>query len=228
MRQIVFLLMLLVSADVWATEQAGLLVYKVWESGLDPYISRILVTPQHVRLDEGQEQGGFTLFQRKQGTIYNVSHEDETVLIMPASKIAPTPEVVLQLSEKLELDSAAPLVAGRQPRQLDLFSNGELCRALVTIEGVMDDALVALAEFRRALAQLQIATLSNATPTVCEQSEFLYASDRSLKFGLPLSDSYMGKRQLLMDFKQHYTVAPELFLVPNSYREISIPGLSAE
>jgi len=195
---------------------------------MDPYISRILVTSQYVRLDDGQDQGDFTLFQRNQGAIYNVSIEDETVLVFPVRRSLPQADPVLKLSEKLELDTQAPLVAGRQPRQLDLYSNGQLCRELIIIEGVMDAALAAVAEFRRALAKIQLATLSDETPTVCEQSEFLYASDRSLKYGLPVTDSYIGKRQLLVDFKQRYTVAPELFLVPDSYREISMPGLSSE
>jgi hypothetical protein len=92
----------------------------------------------------------------------------------------------------------------------------------------MTDALTGLAEFQRALSNLQRITRVSEQVSVCEQSEFLYASDRSLKFGLPLHDSYMGKRQVLLDFKQRYDVAAELFSVPSSYREISMPGLSAE
>jgi hypothetical protein len=227
-RPIIILLMLLIAAGVWAGEKAGLLIYKVWEPDLEPYISRILVSPQYVRLDEGQDQGDFTLFHRKQGIIYNVSIDDESVLLISPAKTSKAPVPKLDLSEKTSIDAGAPLVSGRQPRQLNLFTNGELCRELVVIEGAMTDALTGLAEFQRALSNLQRITRVSEQVSVCEQSEFLYASDRSLKFGLPLHDSYMGKRQVLLDFKQRYDVAAELFSVPSSYREISMPGLSAE
>jgi hypothetical protein len=74
----------------------------------------------------------------------------------------------------------------------------------------------------------QRSTETNTATPSCDQSEFLYASDRSLRFGLPLYDIYAGKRQELLDFNQQYDAAPELFLVPASYREVTMPGLSAE
>lgn len=228
MRQIIQLLALLIPLESFAGEQAGLLVYKVWEPGLEPYISRILVNPQYVRLDEGQDQGDFTLFHRQRGIVYNVSVDDESVLLIPPAKPTQASAPELELSETSNIDSEAPLVSGKQPRQLKLFTNGELCRELVVIEGMMTDALTGLEEFQGALSKLQLVTATTGQLPVCEQSEFLYASNRFLKFGLPLHDSYMGKRQVLLDFKQHYDVASELFSVPASYREIRMPGLSAE
>lgn len=227
MRSIICLLMCLAATDVWAGKPAGLLVYRVWETGLEPYIGRILVTSGHVRLDEGQDHGGFTLFDREQGIIRNVSVEDKSVLVMRAAGKMHEPATELELSEKTEIDPDAPRVAGKQPKQLWLYTNGELCRELVTIQGVMTDAVAGLAEFRRALAIIQLSA-GPVEPSLCEQSEFLYASDRSLGFGLPLRDSYTGKSQVLLDFDQWYDAAPELFLVPASYREISMPGLSSE
>lgn len=227
MRPIICLLTCLAAADLWAGEPAGLLLYKVWENGLEPYVSRILVTSRHVRLDEGQDLGDFTLFDREQGAIRNVSVADESILLMRPAGGMPKPATELKLSEKTEIDPDAPRVAGEQPQQLWLYTNGELCRKLVTVQGVMTDAVAGLAEFRRTLAKIQLTTRP-VESSLCEQSEFLYASDRSLGFGLPLRDSYAGKNQVLLDFDQQYDVAPELFLVPASYREISMPGLSSE
>lgn len=227
MRSIICLLVYLAAAEAWAGNPAGLLVYKVWEPGLEPYIGRILVTPAHVRMDEGMDHGDFTLFDRRQGVIRNVSVEDQSVLVMRAAGGLPEPAKKLELSEKTEMDPDAPRVAGKQPQRRWLYTNGEACRELVTIQGVMTDAVAGLAEFRRALAKIQFPTMP-AESSLCEQSEFVYASDRSLGFGLPLRDSYLGKTQVLLDFDQEYDAAPELFLVPASYREISMPGLSSE
>ena len=202
-----FLLMLFMAVKTWAGVPSGLLVYKVWETGLEPYISRILVTPRHVRMDEGQDQGGFTLYDREQGIIYSVSAEDESVLVLRPPGDLPGPVAGLKLSEKIEADEGAPPVAGKQPEQLQLFTNGELCRELVTVQGVMNHAVAGLAEFRRALARYRRSTETAATRSPCDQSEFLYASDRSLDFGLPIHDSYAGKRQVLLDFNQQYDAA---------------------
>ena len=222
------LLMLFMAVKTWAGVPSGLLMYKVWETGLEPYISRILVTPRHVRMDEGQDQGGFTLYDREQGIIYSVSAEDESVLVLRPPGDLPGPVAGLKLSEKIEADEGAPPVAGKQPEQLQLYTNGELCRELVTVQGVMSHAVAGLAEFRRALARYRRSTETAAARSPCDQSEFLYASDRSLDFGLPIHDSYAGKRQVLLDFNQQYDAAPGLFAVPASYREVTIPGLPTE
>lgn len=228
MRQIIFILMVLASGEILAAERAGLLVYEVWEPYMGPYISRVLVNARYLRLDEGGDEDDFTLFDRERAVIFNVSNEDETVLLMQPSGGDSASVPKLELTEKIETDHQAPQVAGKQPRKVTLFTNGQLCRELVTIEGAMDEALTALAEFQQVLAKFQLSTLTGQVPQICEQSELLYASDRALKFGLPLIDSYMGKRQMLVDYKPSYEVTAGVFSVPASYREITMPGLSVE
>ena len=63
-------------------DPAALLVYQVWERGIEPYTSRILVNPDYVRLDEGADGGGYTLFDRRQEILYTVSTRDRSILVM--------------------------------------------------------------------------------------------------------------------------------------------------
>ena len=64
MQKILTLTALLMWSAGAAAVQTGLLVYRVWEEGIEPYVSRVMVTEDYVRLDEGSDVAGFTLFGR--------------------------------------------------------------------------------------------------------------------------------------------------------------------
>ena len=52
-----------------SAQPASLLVYRVAEQGGEPYSSRIIVTPDFLRLDEGSDDASYTLFDRRQGSL---------------------------------------------------------------------------------------------------------------------------------------------------------------
>ena len=88
--QKIFSTMILIGLSAGALgETASLLVYRVWEQGSDPYLSRVMVTPDYVRLDEGTDDGGYTLFDRQQEILYNVSPDDRSILVMDHSTPVP-------------------------------------------------------------------------------------------------------------------------------------------
>ena len=101
MRKIVMTLLLFASAASASAQQASLLVYRVWEEGIDPYISRILVTPDYLRLDEGEGSDGFTLFDRQQEIIYSVSLEERSVLVIDHTDMVPGDNDGLILDEEV-------------------------------------------------------------------------------------------------------------------------------
>ena len=81
----------LVAADI----PAALLVYRVSEQGTDPFISRILVTPNHVRMDEGGAADAFTLFDRRAGMLFNVDPEERSVQVLdPPEAILESPQAL--------------------------------------------------------------------------------------------------------------------------------------
>ena len=96
-----------------------------------------MVTPGHVRLDEGSDAAGYTLFDRNNERICNVSVDDRSILVLDSAQPLPAlPDT--RSAGQVEADTAAPLVAGR-PNHVRLLANGELCGELVTIEGVMEE-----------------------------------------------------------------------------------------
>jgi len=213
-----------------AAESASVLVYRVWEKGADPYISRVLVNADYVRLDEGDSAGGYTLFDRQQEIIYNVQMSDRSVLVMNADWPPSVDGETLILQEQVELDEQAPKVAGAQPKNVRLLANGELCSEMVVIEGVMEDALEGLRELKLTLARVQSATLE-AVPldmrTPCDLAANVYAADRSLKFGLPLQERSAGRSQSLVDFMPEHEADDALFQLPADFSRRSMFGSGA-
>jgi len=207
----------------------SLLVYRVWEQGIDPYISRVIVTPDHVRLDEGSGGGGYTLFDRQQEILYTVSTEDQSVLVMNPTELPPDPSDSLILQEDVEVDEQAPAVAGRQPSNVRLLANGELCAELVVIDGVMEDAVEGLMELKLVLARIQAATLESLPPemrTPCDLAMNVHAADRALRFGLAVQERSEGRSQSLVDFSTDFEVDDAMFTLPAEFarRPMFAPG----
>lgn len=220
----IMILILLLPVVVQA-ETAALLVYKVWERSVDPYITRILVTPDHVRMDEGAPNGDFTLFDRQQAIIYNVSAEDQSVLVINPGDVAVQPDQALVLSETREIDPKAPPIAGVSPVDMTLFANGEMCEQLTVAAGLMEPALVGLRELKQVLAKVQFATLvarPDELQTPCDLASNIHAPTRMLDFGLPIREQSEGRGQVLQDFAAEHDVDARLFALPEGYRQMEM------
>lgn len=229
LKAIIFTLLTAGLAPAALAVDAQLLVYRVWEQGVDPYISRMLVTPDYVRLDEGGAPiDGYTLFERASGAIYNVSPEEQTITVMQASKELPPSPVELKLSEHVEIDKEAPTVGGVQPVRVQLLANGTACRELIAVQGIMEPAVQGLKEFRQALAQIQGARLDvwpEESRTPCDLAELIYAPTRGLEHGIAVQDRSSSMSQSLVDFEKQYVVGDELFVLPAEFNRINMPGL---
>ena len=211
-----------------ANQDSDLLVYRVWEPGLEPYISRFLVTPRYVRIDEGGDDAGYTLFDRREHIIYNISHADRSVLVMnPPSQVPKQPDD-LKLDERIEDDPKAPRIAGKAPQHISLLANGQVCRELVVVPGLMPEAMAALRDFQQVLARVQAATLS-AMPsdmqTPCDLADNVYAPLRPLAHGLPIQEHSPTRSRSLVDFENSYQADDKLFGIPADYERSPMPGL---
>lgn len=220
----------LFSLPTLAAETAALLVYQVVEPGLDPYVSRYLVNSHYLRLDEGANAPeGYTLFDRQRGVIYNISPEDQTVLVIDPPDKLPDPPPGLQVREAVELDQQAPLISGRRPSNVKLIANELVCVEAVSVAGLMDDAVKALVEFRQVLARVQGAVVSRLpedSTSACDMAQHIHAATRTLEQGLPIVEKSPAMSQSLLDFDPSFQVTAELFRLPGDYRRIPMPGLS--
>jgi len=218
------------SAALAAQQNAALLVYRVWEPGLDPYISRILVTPEFVRIDEGEGTLDYTLYDREQDIMYNVSSEDRAALVMNPPAAEPTQPASLQLDQRLSRDAGAPSIAGHAPQNVTLLANGQVCRELVTVPGLMTEAMAGMRDFQALLARIQLAML-NTIPadmqTPCDLADNVYAPLRQLDHGLPILERTDSRSRSLVDFVPAHAVDEAVFTIPTDYGRTPMPGLNS-
>lgn len=215
-------------ALAFAEQSAAMLVYKVWERETPPYLSRMLITEDYVRLDEGIDTGDYTLFDRRQEIIYNVVHSNQTVLVIAPGDVEIPQEQALILTETSKIDQQAPQISGVSPLQVELLANGEVCSKLVVLPGVMEPALQGLRNLKQVLARVQVKTLS-AMPaelqTACDLAMNIQAPTRSLDQGLPIQEIGLWRRQVLLDYAEQHSVADGLFELPSDYGRMSMPGI---
>ena len=173
----------------------------------------------------GESSSGYTLYNRVSHVLYNVDPEEGTVLLLTPPDHQPRVPEALHLEEKLAADPDAPEIAGRQPRKLELYANGRLCRTLQVAAGLMPRAVQGLRELRLALARLQGKVQPEDESDTCELAEYVYAPTRALAHGLPLVDLMQGKQQWLVDFDSRHEVQDALFEVPEEYEPVIPPSL---
>ena len=60
----------------------NILSYEEREAGTDSYIVRVLVSPGYVHFDDGYAASDFALLDRRSRTVFSVSHEDRSILVI--------------------------------------------------------------------------------------------------------------------------------------------------
>ena len=217
-----------------ATEKPAtkiLLLYKIQEPGVDPYESRIIVTDEYIRLDDNNDGNEFVLVSRKDKTVYSVSGENDSILVVKHRPVTLQAPIELQPETIRKVDDNAPKIDGRELAHYIFKINGEACQDATIAEGLLIEATDAIAEYRQILAG-QHATTFKSTPAdlrnACDMAMHIFQPDRYLKFGLPINErDYTGYQRSLIDFDDAYEVNPALFVLPVEYKQYSIDELQA-
>jgi len=208
-----------------------LLLYKVQEPGVEPYESRIIITDEHIRLDDNNDGNDFVLVSRKDKTVYSVSDENDSILVVKHRPVTLKAPIELHSETIRKPDDNAPKIEGRELVHYIFKINGEACQDATIAEGLLIEATDAIAEYRHILAG-QHATTFNSTPADlrngCDMAMHIFQPDRYLKFGLPVDErDYTGYKRSLIDFDDDYEVNQALFILPAEYKQFSIDELQA-
>jgi len=220
-----------VSTGAYAVDVSStMLLYQAREPGVGSYPSRILITDRYVRMDDGQDEGDYLVFDRKSRLISSVTQDDKTVFEIPSREVTQEPPMELKRrSEKVKMKNDAPMVAGKQPQQHQLYVNDKLCYNVVVIPGMMDDAVAALRDFRQVLAGEHAKTIPRIPADMqepCDLALNTFYADWQLQFGLPIQEwDESGKGQVLMDYKQGIAVDEALFTLPEGYQHYTSDNL---
>ena len=229
----IFALFLLFLASACHDNKAGNRPYSLYllfaeeEAEVDPYQTRVLLTPDYLRFDEGEGSSGYVLFDRRQKTIYSVADETRTIIIVEPKTHDIKPPFELQLA-KLELNDMpdAPHIGGERPRHYQYKSRGELCYETLSVPGLLPEYIQAKQEFNQVLANDSAQTLL-ATPADlqngCEMAKNTFVPNRHLELGFPLrlwkKDEYS---KTLLDFKKDYAIDAKLFTLPEDFQRMTM------
>jgi len=217
-------LTVLITACVGAP-RATLLEFNEQERGGEPHVSRMLVTDQYLRIDDGQGSDGYILLDRPARTIYSVSHLDKTVLVITHRKIELVPPAVFE--HVVERDSEPyPPVAGMPVRRYTLSTNKQVCFEVFAADGLLPGAVTALREYQEILAGEQAFSTARRPKEFrndCALADDVFVPARYLGFGFPVKQTnYTGKARDLIDFRTDMAIEGKLFVVPAGYRRYTL------
>ena len=204
----------------------SILTYVEQEAGIDPYPVRILTSTDYIRLDDGYDASDYVLFDRHSRTLYSVSHENSSVLEIrnhPFNGPVPTD---IALTEAPVVDKQIPAIAGMQPLHTVYLANGTPCYQAISVSGLLDQAVAAMAEYATALGERQLANMQSvpdAMRTPCFLSRYVYAPGRHYSHGLPVQIwDESGFSRSLTDYQSGETVDAALFGLPEDYESIQM------
>lgn len=202
------------------------------EAGIDPYRTRVLVTPQYLRMDDGLDGGDYILYDRSTREVAAVSHMNRSVLRIYHHEVDIAPPMQLSYEESSETDPDAPTVSGEIPVHHVFSTNGEVCFEVMAVPGLLEDARQAMAEYLQTLASEQAMNLGK-TPvdmqTPCMLSNMVFTPTRHLAHGFPIQEwDSEGYSRTLLDYRELEDPDPFLFVIPEEYRSFSVNELAAE
>jgi hypothetical protein len=212
-----------------STDQATvtLLNYQEQEAGVQPYPLRILVNSGFLRFDDGFDASDFMLMERATQTIYSVSHEDRSILIISGYPGVDALPAGIELSEVRDVDTAAPKIAGKHPEYIRFLANGTVCYHAIVVPGLLPQASAALAEYATMLGNRQYSDMTSVPAemqTPCFLSRYVYTPARHVLAGLAISEwDESGYRRTLVDYRENATVSADLFELPEDYERFR-PG----
>jgi len=200
------------------------------EQFVAPYPTRVIVTPEFVRFDDGKDSQDFILFDRKNALIHSVISDEESVMTVHQKDSKIESPIKLNFSERDLGDMKdAPKIGGETPRHYQLLVNDEVCNDVIAVKGLLPAAVKALNEFSLLIASDSKATLSTIPADMlnaCDLAQDTFAPTRQLMFGFPVQT--MGRREYartLVDFDEHFKLDNKLFELPEKYKRYSVQEL---
>ncbi len=229
-RGVLFTILALSLTKALAVEtEVTVLMFNEQDSQNEPsYITRILLTKDFLRMDDGENHGDFALFDRKTGSIYSVNNEEQRTLLIPLQPVLVTPPNPLRHDiEKLDA-GGAPDVDGRKVSRYYMFTNGTRCMEVFAAPGFHDDVTQALAAFARTLAGQHAKTVV-AMPGLknsdCDLANNVFEPDRYLSKGFPVRQKdYAGRTRSLISVKEKVVIDSSVFELPKGYQKFT-PGV---
>lgn len=222
MTRLLFFLALL--APAWASAADMIrLVYQDRDPGGTPYVTRMLITPQFMRIDSGDDRGDFILLDRTAHKVFSVDHSARQILLIAQGRIdarAPKPWRV-----QSRVTAMRPGTVRQQ-----IWVNGKLCTTLVATSQLFPGAVSAQREYKQVLAATQWRTWQNTPAAMRDPCDLaLQVLEIPLQFsqGLLLDEHDADGRTRRIQEEGRVAYDPALFVLPKGYQTLDPAKLMA-
>ena len=232
---IMFGLALLAACDKPASKGSEnlLLVFGDQEPEVEPYKTRLIITPDFMRFDDGEGATDYLLYDRNKKAIYSIVQSNKTVTIITSAPSDVKSPIELKLSSrKIDDMQDAPAMEGTRPQHHVYLSGEQVCFEVLSVPGFLPAYNRAMMEFNEVLANDAKFTLNNMPADMhngCSLAKTVFAPNRHLKVGFPIQLwGPDGTQSVLLDFKRDYQADKTLFEVPASYSHMNIQELRTQ
>lgn len=208
------------------------LIFDEHETDVEPYQTRVIVTTNYMRFDDGKGSADFVLFDRRANIIFTVNSSDQTVISVARQAVKVVPPFKLK-DEVHRLDDikGAPTIAGVKPQHYVFSTNQKHCYDVVAVKGLFNDVLTATRAFNAILASqnaVALASLPADQQEPCDLSHSIFSYNRYLQFGFPVREwDTHGKGRALVSFKEDVLLDKKLFVLPAGYKHFSVSDFRA-
>lgn len=192
------------------------LYYRDQDPGAPSYLSRILITPQFLRVDDGADESDFVLLKRKTGEVTNVLHSMKTNMRIRNKTLPVAARPVWHAEERVEEVRSGT-------NRVTVLANGKVCSQTVAAEKLLPDAAKALAEYKAALAWTQYQTYQNTETDMrqdCDLVHHVWDTGLALSHGLPIEELDYAGRSRQLEKQGREKLRPGLFKLPVGYSVI--------
>ena len=197
------------------------------EPGVEPYQTRLIVTSDYMRFDDGENSIDFVLFDRKKNIIYSTNSGERTVMsVSPKTKDVKPPIELKHDVKNLGMLKEAPKIQGVAAQHYQFMTNDALCYEVVAVKGLLPDVVKAMQEFQEILesdSKLTFHTIPADMHDACDMSMSTFAAGRHLEYGFPIQEwTPNGTGRALIDFNDKFTADKKLFELPKDYQLYSV------
>jgi len=193
--------------------------YAELDPGDPPYLTRILVTPDFLRMDAGADAEDFVLLDRKQRQLFNVLRRSNIAMRFVPGELPPRP------ATWAVVNTVEPGPQGTQRYVLQV--NGQQCVEGIAARAAQPDAARAMAEMKSVLAATQYGVWRSSPPELqhgCDLANLVWEFERTLELGLPLQEQDFTGRRRELEFEGRVPLRPELFLLPPGVGVMDAPS----
>ena len=235
MKKLVLLMMLSVLFSCAKKEQGDALVlFMEQENGVEPFQTRMIISKNFVRIDDGKSSDSFVLFDRTKKIVYSTIPDERRVMAIHEKKIKkgqvfePPFPLIHSVKEMPEMKDA-PEIDGEIAKHYQLITNDKICYDVVAIKGLMPHVVKALTEFNMHMATDSRVTFNNIPADLheaCDMTLTTFKPARQFEFGFPIQE--WGKQdysRTLVDYDVDYKADPKLFVLPVDYQHYTVTEL---